>query len=100
MDADVYGPNIPACLGSSKNRLSSAGKSSRTLPMESGSCQLGFLVDRDAPAIWRGPIIMKIVQQFLRDVDWGDLDYFIVDLPPGTGDAQPRWSSPATSRRR
>jgi ATP-binding protein involved in chromosome partitioning len=49
---------------------------------------LGFLVDRDAPAIWRGPIIMKIVQQFLRDVDWGELDYFIVDLPPGTGDAQ------------
>ena len=49
---------------------------------------LGFLVERDAPAIWRGPIIMKIVTQFLRDVDWGELDYFIVDLPPGTGDAQ------------
>jgi ATP-binding protein involved in chromosome partitioning len=49
---------------------------------------LGFLVERDAPAIWRGPIIMKIVQQFLRDVNWGELDYFIVDLPPGTGDAQ------------
>jgi ATP-binding protein involved in chromosome partitioning len=49
---------------------------------------LGLLVERDAPAIWRGPIIMKIVNQFLRDVDWGKLDYFIVDLPPGTGDAQ------------
>ena len=49
---------------------------------------LGFLVERDAPAIWRGPIIMKIVTQFLRDVNWGELDYFIVDLPPGTGDAQ------------
>jgi len=49
---------------------------------------LGLLVERDAPAIWRGPIIMKIVQQFLRDVEWGQLDYFIVDLPPGTGDAQ------------
>jgi ATP-binding protein involved in chromosome partitioning len=49
---------------------------------------LGFLVERDAPAIWRGPIIMKIIQQFLRDVDWGELDYFFVDLPPGTGDAQ------------
>jgi ATP-binding protein involved in chromosome partitioning len=49
---------------------------------------LGFLVERDAPAIWRGPIIMKIVNQFLQDVDWGQLDYFIVDLPPGTGDAQ------------
>jgi ATP-binding protein involved in chromosome partitioning len=49
---------------------------------------LGLLIDRDAPAIWRGPIIMKIVQQFLRDVAWGELDWFIVDLPPGTGDAQ------------
>ena len=49
---------------------------------------LGFLIERDAPAIWRGPIIMKIVNQFLRDVEWGQLDYFIVDLPPGTGDAQ------------
>ena len=49
---------------------------------------LGLLVERDAPAIWRGPIIMKVVQQFLRDVEWGRLDYFIVDLPPGTGDAQ------------
>jgi ATP-binding protein involved in chromosome partitioning len=49
---------------------------------------LGFLVERDAPAIWRGPIIMKIVTQFLRDVDWGELDFLIVDLPPGTGDAQ------------
>jgi ATP-binding protein involved in chromosome partitioning len=49
---------------------------------------LGLLVERDAPAIWRGPIITKIIQQFLRDVDWGTLDYLIVDLPPGTGDAQ------------
>jgi ATP-binding protein involved in chromosome partitioning len=49
---------------------------------------LGFLVERDAPAIWRGPIIMKIVHQFLRDVEWGKLDFFLVDLPPGTGDAQ------------
>jgi ATP-binding protein involved in chromosome partitioning len=49
---------------------------------------LGFLVERDAPAIWRGPIIMKVIQQFLRDVAWGELDYFLVDLPPGTGDAQ------------
>jgi ATP-binding protein involved in chromosome partitioning len=49
---------------------------------------LGNIVERDAPAIWRGPIIMKVIQQFLRDVDWGELDYFLVDLPPGTGDAQ------------
>jgi ATP-binding protein involved in chromosome partitioning len=49
---------------------------------------IGFLVDRDQAAIWRGPIIMKVIQQFLRDVEWGPLDYFVVDLPPGTGDAQ------------
>jgi ATP-binding protein involved in chromosome partitioning len=49
---------------------------------------LGFLIERDQPAIWRGPIVMKIVTQFLRDVAWGQLDYFLVDMPPGTGDAQ------------
>jgi ATP-binding protein involved in chromosome partitioning len=49
---------------------------------------LGFLIERDQPAIWRGPIVMKIVTQFLRDVAWGQLDYFVVDMPPGTGDAQ------------
>jgi len=49
---------------------------------------LGFIVERDSPAIWRGPIIMKVIQQFSRDVEWGELDCFIVDLPPGTGDAQ------------
>jgi hypothetical protein len=49
---------------------------------------LGFIIERDQPAIWRGPIIMKIITQFIRDVQWGELDYFIIDLPPGTGDAQ------------
>jgi ATP-binding protein involved in chromosome partitioning len=49
---------------------------------------IGFLVERDAAAIWRGPIIMKVIQQFLRDVEWGELDYLLVDMPPGTGDAQ------------
>jgi len=49
---------------------------------------LGFLIERDQPAIWRGPIVMKIVTQFLRDVEWGTLDYLLVDMPPGTGDAQ------------
>src|SRR5207247_22887 len=49
---------------------------------------LGFLVERDAPAIWRGPIIMKVIQQFLREVAWGELDYFLIDVPPGTGAAQ------------
>src|SRR5205809_7537415 len=49
---------------------------------------LALIVERDAPAIWRGPIIMKVIQQFVKDVDWGQLDYFLVDMPPGTGDAQ------------
>jgi ATP-binding protein involved in chromosome partitioning len=88
MDADVYGPNIPRMFGVSERPLVVGGK---IQPLESYGVKLmslGLLVERDAPAIWRGPIIMKIVNQFLRDVDWGRLDYFIVDLPPGTGDAQ------------
>jgi ATP-binding protein involved in chromosome partitioning len=88
MDADVYGPNIPRMFGIFDRPPVVGGK---ILPLEAHGVKLmslGFLVERDAPAIWRGPIIMKIVNQFLRDVDWGQLDYFIVDLPPGTGDAQ------------
>ncbi|MGH7580210.1 MAG: P-loop NTPase [Gemmatimonadales bacterium] len=88
MDADVYGPNIPRMFGVSERPPVVGGK---IQPLEAHGVRLmslGFLVDRDAPAIWRGPIIMKIVQQFLRDVEWGPLDYFLVDLPPGTGDAQ------------
>ncbi|MBA3259653.1 MAG: Mrp/NBP35 family ATP-binding protein, partial [Gemmatimonadales bacterium] len=88
MDADVYGPNIPRMFGVFERPPVVGGK---IQPLEAYGVRLmslGFLVERDAPAIWRGPIIMKIVQQFLRDVEWGQLDYFIVDLPPGTGDAQ------------
>ena len=88
MDADVYGPNIPRMFGVSERPPVAGGK---IQPLEAYGVKLmslGFLVERDAPAIWRGPIIMKIVQQFLRDVEWGPLDYFLVDLPPGTGDAQ------------
>jgi ATP-binding protein involved in chromosome partitioning len=88
MDADVYGPNIPRMFGVSERPPVAGGK---IQPLEAYGVKLmslGFLVERDAPAIWRGPIIMKIVTQFLRDVEWGPLDYFLVDLPPGTGDAQ------------
>jgi ATP-binding protein involved in chromosome partitioning len=89
MDGDIYGPNIPRMFGVfERPRVSEAR---RMQPLEAHGVKLmslGFIVERDAPAIWRGPIIMKIVTQFLRDVDWGDLDYFLVDLPPGTGDAQ------------
>lgn len=88
MDADIYGPNIPAMLGVNEQPEVTGEK---IVPLEAHGVKvmsLGFLVERDQPAIWRGPIIMKIITQFLRDVLWGELDYFIVDLPPGTGDAQ------------
>ncbi len=88
MDADVYGPNIPRMFGVFERPPVVQG---RIIPLEAHGVKLmsiGFLVDRDAPAIWRGPIIMKIINQFLRDVKWGELDYFLVDMPPGTGDAQ------------
>lgn len=88
MDADVYGPNVPRMFGVFDKP---AVSDNRIEPHEVAGVKLmslGFLVERDAPAIWRGPIIMKVVGQFLNDVNWGELDYFIVDLPPGTGDAQ------------
>ncbi len=88
MDADIYGPNIPRMFGRFDKPVVIQG---RLQPLDAHGVKLmsiGFLVERDAPAIWRGPIIMKVIQQFLRDVDWGDLDYFLVDMPPGTGDAQ------------
>lgn len=88
MDGDVYGPNIPRMFGIFEKPPVTQGKIQPLSAWGVKLMSLGFLVDRDAAAIWRGPIIMKIVQQFLRDVEWGELDYFLVDLPPGTGDAQ------------
>jgi ATP-binding protein involved in chromosome partitioning len=88
MDADIYGPNIPLMMGVNEPPMVINEK---IVPLEAHGVKLislGFLIDKDQPAIWRGPIIMKIITQFLRDVAWGQLDYFIVDLPPGTGDAQ------------
>ena len=90
MDADIYGPNIPRMFGLAESDKPEV-RGGKIQPLEAHGVKLmslGFIVERDAPAIWRGPIIMKIIQQFLRDVAWGELDYFIVDLPPGTGDAQ------------
>lgn len=88
MDADIYGPNLPLMMGVSEPPMVI---NDRIVPLEAHGVKvisLGLLIDRDQPAIWRGPIIMKIITQFLKDVAWGKLDYFIVDLPPGTGDAQ------------
>src|SRR5213596_4158545 len=88
MDADVYGPNVPRMMGVN---APPPVVNEKIIPLQAHGVKLislGFLIERDQPAIWRGPIVMKIVNQFLRDVAWGQLDYFIVDLPPGTGDAQ------------
>lgn len=88
MDADVYGPNVPRLFGVTGKPAVRGG---RIQPLEGYGVKLislGSLVERDMPAIWRGPIVTKIINQFLRDVEWGTLDYFFVDLPPGTGDAQ------------
>jgi ATP-binding protein involved in chromosome partitioning len=88
MDADVYGPNIPRMFGVTARPTVSGSK---ILPLEAHGLKLislGLLIERDQPAIWRGPIITKVIGQFLHDVEWGALDYLIVDMPPGTGDAQ------------
>jgi ATP-binding protein involved in chromosome partitioning len=88
MDGDIYGPNLPRMMGVN---APPAVVNEKIVPLEAHGVKvisLGFLIERDQPAIWRGPIVMKIVNQFLRDVAWGQLDYFIVDRPPGTGDAQ------------
>jgi len=88
MDADIYGPNIPRMMGvNDQPRV----ENEKMIPLEAHGVKvmsLGFIIERDQPAIWRGPIIMKIINQFIRDVAWGELDYFMIDLPPGTGDAQ------------
>lgn len=88
LDADIYGPDIPAMFGvTERPRI----QDDRVVPVEAHGVRLmslGFLVDDETPAIWRGPIIMGIVRQFLHQVVWGELDYLVVDLPPGTGDAQ------------
>jgi ATP-binding protein involved in chromosome partitioning len=87
MDADVYGPNIPQMLGITGQPDVTAEK--KIIPPEAHGVKvisMGMLVPPDQPVIWRGPMLHSAVQQFMRDVAWGELDYLIVDLPPGTGD--------------
>jgi ATP-binding protein involved in chromosome partitioning len=89
LDADIYGPSQPRMLGIAGRPRSSDGK--KLLPMENYGVRvmsMGFLVDEDAPMIWRGPMVQSAIQQMLGDVEWGELDFLVVDLPPGTGDAQ------------
>jgi ATP-binding protein involved in chromosome partitioning len=91
LDADVYGPSMPRLLGLT-GRPEPVEPGSRTLkPLQGFGLKvmsIGFLVEEDTPMIWRGPMVMSALQQMLREVDWGELDIMVVDMPPGTGDAQ------------
>jgi len=88
LDVDIYGPSVPMMFGiDERPRLDG----NRILPFEKHGIRvmsLGFLLDIDTPVIWRGPMVMRAIEQMLGDVEWGDLDVMILDMPPGTGDAQ------------
>ena len=88
MDADVYGPNVPLMMGINRTPMAFG---ERIQPLDQYGVKLmsmGFLNPGDKPLVWRGPMLHSVIQQFLRGVDWGDLDYLVIDLPPGTGDVQ------------
>jgi ATP-binding protein involved in chromosome partitioning len=88
LDADVYGPNVPLMMGTNQ---APAAIGERIQPLQNYGVKLmsmGFLSPGDKPLVWRGPMLHSVIQQFLRGVDWGDLDYLVIDLPPGTGDVQ------------
>lgn len=89
LDCDIYGPSIPLMMGI-QQRPTVSGAEKLVPPVNHGIklMSIGFLVDGDTPVIWRGPMITKTIHQFLNNVEWGELDYLLVDLPPGTGDAQ------------
>jgi len=89
LDADVYGPNVPIMLGTTQEPLATMDK--RMIPVEVQGLKMismGLLSPADKPMIWRGPMLHSVITQFLRNVQWGDLDYLVIDLPPGTGDVQ------------
>jgi ATP-binding protein involved in chromosome partitioning len=88
LDADVYGPNVPLMMGTNQ---APAAIGERIQPLQNFGVKLmsmGFLSPGDKPLVWRGPMLHSVIQQFLRGVDWGELDYLVIDLPPGTGDVQ------------
>jgi ATP-binding protein involved in chromosome partitioning len=92
MDCDIYGPSVPLMMGlSGRPEIEGDGPDAMLIPMEHHGVKvmsMGFLVDDNTPVVWRGPMIMKTVQQFVQNVKWGELDLLLIDLPPGTGDAQ------------
>src|ERR1700685_3264743 len=88
LDADVYGPNVPLMMGTNQTPQAIG---ERIQPLQNFGVKLmsmGFLSPGDKPLVWRGPMLHSVIQQFLRGVDWGELDYLVIDLPPGTGDVQ------------
>lgn len=91
MDADIYGPNIPIMLGISPEKRPEGNAQEKMLPLVAHGVKaisIGFFANPEQPVIWRGPLLHKTMEQFLHRVDWGELDYLVVDLPPGTGDVQ------------
>jgi ATP-binding protein involved in chromosome partitioning len=92
MDCDIYGPSVPLMMGlSGRPEVEGEGAEAMLVPMERHGVKvisMGFLVDDNTPVVWRGPMVMKTIQQFVQNVKWGELDVLLVDLPPGTGDAQ------------
>jgi len=90
LDCDIYGPSIPLMMGIRQKPTLTADETKMVPPSNYGVklMSMGFLLEGDTPVIWRGPMIMKTIQQFFSNVEWGELDYLLVDLPPGTGDAQ------------
>ncbi|MDZ4661774.1 MAG: P-loop NTPase [Pseudomonadota bacterium] len=88
LDSDIYGPSIPRLFGAI-NQKALVDENNKIIPIERSGVKLmslGFLVPEETAVVWRGPMLFKALEQFLRDVVWGDLDYLIIDLPPGTGD--------------
>ncbi|MFA7255024.1 MAG: Mrp/NBP35 family ATP-binding protein [Candidatus Omnitrophota bacterium] len=91
MDADIYGPNIPIMLGISPEKRPEGNAEAKIIPLAAHGVKaisIGFFANPEQPVIWRGPLLHKTMEQFLHRVDWGELDYLVVDLPPGTGDVQ------------
>ncbi len=92
LDCDIYGPSVPLMMGlSGRPEVEGDGTDAMLVPMERHGVKvmsMGFLVDDNTPVVWRGPMIMKTVQQFIQNVKWDELDVLLIDLPPGTGDAQ------------
>ena len=89
LDLDIYGPSLPITMGINQNP--EVNEEKKIIPLQKNNLKLmsfGFVSGNEAPVVWRGPLVAKMTEQFFRDVYWGDLDYLILDLPPGTGDVQ------------